>query len=239
MKIKLFHCIHCDAETMNMTNLHMIFDQYHYTHDPMFGQTYYDRSETVDAGVVTVYVCNNCIDAMVNFGKRPKLYAILAAVVILTCISSLTSENAMALLFIPMVGAVYARFAIRGAFAERNNRRIDRTGVGSAGYSKDMQKSMANMFPDAETSFEQTWLSCNAAVIIVMLIGFILGFILKGTPLKILEWVILISGIIGFLINMRKCFSKEDGKGTYDEETIREAAKYYLYQDEGIRLKFQ
>lgn len=42
-----------------------------------------------------------------------------------------------------------------------------------------------------------------------------------------------------FIINLRRCFSKEDGKGTYDEDTIREAAKYYLYQDAGIRLKFQ
>ena len=111
--------------------------------------------------------------------------------------------------------------------------------MSSVGYTKDMQKDMANLFPDAETSFEQIWLICNAAVIIAMLVGFILGFILKGTPLKILEWVILVSGIIGFLVNMRRCFSKEDGKGTYDEETIKEAAKYYLYQDEGIWLKFQ
>ena len=109
MQIKPFHCIHCDAETLNTTNLHIIFDQSHYTHDQMFGQTYLDRSETVDAGIVTVSECNYCINAMVNFGKRPKLYATLAAVVILICILALIGENALPLLFIPIFGAIYAR----------------------------------------------------------------------------------------------------------------------------------
>ena len=239
MQIKPYHCIHCDAETQNYAIIHMIFDQFHYTHDQMFGQTYYDGSETVDAGEVPVFVCDDCIAALVNFGSRPGLNMVLAAIAILGSVLTLTHGSGMGLLIIPMFGAIGARIVIRGEFADRNNRRIDRTGVGSAGYSKDEQKRMANMFPDADSSFEESWLNCNAALIIVMLAGFILSFFLKGTLMKILAWVILVPAIISFIFNLLRCFSKGGSKGSFKEDTIKEAARYYLYQDEGIRLKFQ
>ena len=234
MKFVPYHCIHCGTETQNFSVIHMVYEREHYTHS--YGQNYYTGSETVNAGEIPVFVCSDCIYQMVTFGIHPVVNACSALALVLICVLGICTGHGLGLSFFPLLGACYARWKVHSDNIERADRRIDRNGVDSAGFRKSAQKHLAHMTVEGKRT--QSFLLCNLAVIIAMLVLFVLGLILKGTAVKVIAWIMVIPGAIGLIINLVMIIKKKKkNTESWDPDVSEEAAKYYIYHDGGIWVK--